>query len=1222
MASSARPDIDDAEDDLAAGMSRLATVAGGCAVLFGGLVATGWMLKVHGLAIPVPDRPVMMPNTAAAFVLAGITLILRQPARPGRTRLVAGLTGAWLLVLFAVAVMAEHLFDISLGIDQLIAAAPAGVPGGAPGRTAFDTAIAFLLIGLAIVVLEVRSVRGVRPSQVLALGTVAFGVISLTGRLYSAPHPAGIVHLGPFLAMSMSTSALFLIVGLGVLFLRPREGIMGIVTNKHLGGLVVRRLIQGSFLIPVIIVLVEHAQRRGWLNQAMSSTLIFCVTMVVILALILLTGKNLNILDAERRAHADELRRWKHFFDHAQFGAAFGANDMTMQLVNDSFATMHGMTREECVGRPVLDIVAPADRAQTARHMVQVHALGHLRFDSEHLRKDGTTFPVEVDATAVKGPSGEVLYRAVLVQDITQRRLAEEARSQLAAIVDASDDGIFSMTLDGTVLTWNQGAARMTGYSAEEILGRPISLFSPAGQQPELRARLERLRRGERIPVYEGTRLRKDGSLVPLLIAMSPILGAAGQPTAISCIAHDISDRKAMEESLRRSEARSRQLFMEASDAIFLFDAEGHYTDVNASGCQLMDCSRDEIIGRSIGDFVPAEEVPGVFAGLESILKGNLVAGEWHARRPSGALVPVEVRSKLLPDGRLQAFVRDITSRKEVERILRAVGDEEKRLREVLEALSGAERDMDEVLARLPAVDIKELFEVIVTQAEALTHARYVALGVGDDPDRPCDRWVTRGMTPEEVAVLARTPGPEGFLSRLMPPGLSLPDQRQDRRFLVVAIRYQGRARGTLYLVDKRDGSDFTDEDRRVVVILAERAGLAIETATLSARAEMQRGWLQSIVDHLPEATVVADAEGHFIAQSRSAAPLQSQSMSGPDRWGNATTIDLRDPRTLEPLDPSDHPLTRALERGEETVRRELLVCGEGHRILPAQVNVAVMRDPAGKEIGAIMSVQDVTALKELDRLREEWMSIVGHDLRQPVSVIGMSVELLRRTVAQTIPDPRITLTLDRINSASMRLARMIGDLLDASRLEAHHLKLEKKTFDLRQQVETIIERLSGTFEAHSIRVVAPPGPVPLTADPDRIEQVLINLLSNAVKYGDPGTEIVIEIRSSDEQAGLTVTNSGHGIGPEQLPRIFSRFERAWAPRETRTPGIGLGLYICKGLIDAHAGHIWVESTPGKTTTFGFELPKRPASSELDVAETSESTTATRGSEGEAATPI
>jgi signal transduction histidine kinase len=164
----------------------------------------------------------------------------------------------------------------------------------------------------------------------------------------------------------------------------------------------------------------------------------------------------------------------------------------------------------------------------------------------------------------------------------------------------------------------------------------------------------------------------------------------------------------------------------------------------------------------------------------------------------------------------------------------------------------------------------------------------------------------------------------------------------------------------------------------------------------------------------------------------------------------------------------------------------------------------------------------------------------------------------------------------------------MIEDLLDASRIEAKQLSVEPRAIDFRAIVDAVLaSHREGTS---TIRVVAE-GETWAWIDPDRIHQVLDNLLSNAGKYGRPDTEIRIDCLDRGEMLEVVVTNQGPGIPAEELPQLFSRFGRTRDARADRTPGIGLGLYIARGLVEAHGGRIWAESVPGATTSFHFTIP-------------------------------
>ena len=247
------------------------------------------------------------------------------------------------------------------------------------------------------------------------------------------------------------------------------------------------------------------------------------------------------------------------------------------------------------------------------------------------------------------------------------------------------------------------------------------------------------------------------------------------------------------------------------------------------------------------------------------------------------------------------------------------------------------------------------------------------------------------------------------------------------------------------------------------------------------------------------------------------------------------------------------------------------------------------VRDSSGRIVGTRGTVQDITRVKELQRMRDEWTSIIAHDLRQPIGFIVMAADFLP-TLHQDEPEKERDLT-ERIRSAANTLARMVNDLLDISLLEADRLKLERKSMDPRLLVSETLKRVAHLTGERRVKVVEGPGLAPVFVDPMRIGQVLGNLVSNAVKYGEKDREIIIDERRRDGEVEIAITNYGSGISPAELPRIFNRFARSKSTRGSGVLGLGLGLYIAKGVINAHGGRIWAESTPGETTTFHVTLP-------------------------------
>jgi len=248
------------------------------------------------------------------------------------------------------------------------------------------------------------------------------------------------------------------------------------------------------------------------------------------------------------------------------------------------------------------------------------------------------------------------------------------------------------------------------------------------------------------------------------------------------------------------------------------------------------------------------------------------------------------------------------------------------------------------------------------------------------------------------------------------------------------------------------------------------------------------------------------------------------------------------------------------------------------------------LRDEAGRIVGVAGTCADITKLKALERLRDEWTSVIAHDLRQPIGTVLMASELLPTLRANALNEEERKLA-ERIHAAGETLRRMVGDLLDMSLLESERLKLDCRPAKPADLIRQTIERLAHMPGIERVRVDADADLPSVLVDPMRIGQVLGNLISNAIKYGDRDAEITIGAARRADEIEVTVTNRGPGIAKEDLPQLFNRFVRSRNTRRSGVSGLGLGLYIAQGIVRAHGGSLRVASTPGETTTFAMRLP-------------------------------
>jgi signal transduction histidine kinase len=247
-----------------------------------------------------------------------------------------------------------------------------------------------------------------------------------------------------------------------------------------------------------------------------------------------------------------------------------------------------------------------------------------------------------------------------------------------------------------------------------------------------------------------------------------------------------------------------------------------------------------------------------------------------------------------------------------------------------------------------------------------------------------------------------------------------------------------------------------------------------------------------------------------------------------------------------------------------------------------------------GALLGRIFVLRDVTHETEVERQRSAFVAAVSHELRAPLTVIQGYSETLLDDLHQGWWDPDAERDLlEIVQSSADTLGRLVENLLDAATLEAGGLRLQPEPVRVERIAERLVTRRDGLTNDHQVRIETAPGLPLALADPLRVEQVLTNLIDNAVKYSPGGGRVTVRIDPGVADGELTVSVSDHGLGldAEQARRVFDRFYRAGEPNGGSPRGVGLGLFLCKRLVEAQGGRIWVESEPGVGSTFRFTLP-------------------------------
>jgi signal transduction histidine kinase/putative methionine-R-sulfoxide reductase with GAF domain len=391
----------------------------------------------------------------------------------------------------------------------------------------------------------------------------------------------------------------------------------------------------------------------------------------------------------------------------------------------------------------------------------------------------------------------------------------------------------------------------------------------------------------------------------------------------------------------------------------------------------------------------------------------------------------------------------------------------------------------------------------------------------------------------------------------------------------------EGRVIGVLH-AGASSPNRFDQDDLRLLQLVANHVGLAIERARLYAE-------LDAAMNSIADGLVIYGRDGKIIRANLAAERILA--LTSDDYPLPIETRSLRRRlRTTEgiPFQFDELPGVRAL-RGETVRGVIMLMHRPDGRDGWLSVSAAPINTPEGRQLGAVATFADFTALHDLQEQREDLLRTVSHDLKTPLTVIQGRAQLLQRTLARAGLSGAEVDGLEAILTSARRMDAMIQDLVDRAQLESGQLRLHPVLVQLPAFLSDLWGRLVGVLEMERVRLELPPGLPSIWADPDRLERIITNLLTNAMKYSEPGGEVVIGADEEDGEVVVSVIDRGLGLATVDLPYLFDRFYRARGAR--RADGLGPGLYITRMLVEAQGGRIWVESEVGQGSVFRFTVP-------------------------------
>ena len=916
----------------------------------------------------------------------------------------------------------------------------------------------------------------------------------------------------------------------------------------------------------------------------------------------------------------------KQCLDHAAEGLHWVGPDGTILWANQTELDLLGYTRDEYIGhhiaefhvdQPVIgDILARLTRGETLQN-----------YEARLRRKDGSVRYVLINSN-VLWRDNQFLHTRCFTRDVTDRKAADELALRLADIVENSDDAIISHDLAGVITSWNPAAQRMYGYTATEAEGRSIRLIIPQEREHEEADVVRRVRSGERVPPFDTMRRHKEGSLIDVALTVSPIRDQEGRIVGASKMARDISQRK-------RTEARDRFLIdlddlvrplTDAEDITFTAaKALGQHLGVNRCAYATVEEDQDtfvltgnyndgvhSIVGRYTFRQFGEECLRLMRVGTPYIVTD--AQGDdriTDAERPSYEMTAIRavVCVPILKQGRFVAAmaVHAVTPRnwqpEEVELVERV-----------------ASRCWESIERARVTKELKESEHLFRALANSIANLAWMAR-----PDGWVywynDQWYAyTGTVPAEMEGWGweRVHDPDVLpvvkerwqeaINQGLPFEMVFPLRGADglfRRFLTrvnPVCDSQGKVAhwfGT--------NTDVEDERRAAEAnaVLREREQLAREEA------ELQKRLLHSLFMQAPTLIAVLKGPEHIIELAN---PPICQV------WAK-TEEEIR-----------NRPLFKVMPELRDQVFRSLLAnvyrTGVPHVGIetPARFDRAggrtdtvyfnfvysPFRNVDGAIEGIFVIASDVTeqvlarnqvdalrqAAEAANRAKDEFLAMLGHELRNPLSPILTALQLMKLRGSDDSERERTV-----IERQVTHLTRLVDDLLDVSRIARGKVELKEETFEIAEVIAKAVEMSAPLLEqrSHALDVQAPRRGLTVTGDATRLSQVISNLLTNAAKYTPTGGRVTIRAAEEDGEVVVRVRDTGIGIAAEVLPTIFDLFVQERQASDRSQGGLGLGLTIVRNLVARHGGAVSAHSDgPGCGSEFTVTLPKAGA---LSVAE-------------------
>ena len=808
------------------------------------------------------------------------------------------------------------------------------------------------------------------------------------------------------------------------------------------------------------------------------------------------------------------------------------------------------------------------------------------------------------------------LLRAGAAQDM------EPIAEGLRELLDSAGPAVVALDLSGKLIYCNPATERVLGYRAAELLERwgTVELLAP-GEAERLVAEMQKLCRVERppeatraglmaatmqcvrmlppstVPSFEAKVRRKDGVQIAVILHISALRDAAGELTGMVAVAVDQSDNINREQAQRESQERYRDLFEHSTEMIATLSPSGQFLYANPAWKRCFGVEQAALLDLRSFEELFSEGVRNEVAALfrraldgemveriplrHHTLDGRVLELELSLSRRQKTGVPLAVR----------CLMRDVTQQKQRENRLalqlavsQIVGENtsgESAGMRILEALC-ISQGWDVAIEWVVGAEQKHLefgtaWGVPGRNAEALIQGSMglTLTGTSELPERA---W-TEGRT-VWAADLEDAPASGRVIAALkqeMVSGWAVPVRAGSKVLAVLEFYCSFRLR----------------EDRAAMAAIETAAaslGQLLARTQERGRAEELSRQQEVLLDAVAEGICGLDRQGKVTFAN----PASGRLLGAPvDALIGKPVHELLHGATGTDRACSEEcPLRSAATQsaganGEENIFRADGTC------FPAEYALTPIR-AQGRVSGSVLSFRDISQRYALDRMKDEFISTVSHELRTPLTSIRGALGLLSSGILGEANEKATNLLRIALTNSD-RLVRLINDILDLERIQSGREPLAFRSVQLADVVTQAIEDIQPMADAAGVQLIHDSTKVEISADSDRLLQVVTNLLSNAVKFSPPNSPVSVMLRPGVTGVILSVIDHGRGIPADKLEAIFGRFQQVDASDSRQKGGTGLGLAICRTIVLQHSGRIWAERNPVRGSTFRIFLPYHPA---------------------------